>query len=268
VPLVSIIIPCYNQGNLIKETLDSVYCQTFTDYEVIVVNDGSTDTTTTDILNKLDFPRTKVIHTTNQGLASARNNGIKLAQSELILPLDSDDKIHPAYLEKAVSFLKHNPEYRIVYCKAMLFEKKQGIWNIPDYSLSGMLSRNLIFASAFFYKSDWEKAGGYNPNMIYGWEDWDFWLSLIEQGAKPFKLNEVLFYYRIRKGTMAKSITKVKQIKMRAQIFRNHQKLYNDNIEIFFERIMSLERSLIQRLKEDKFRLIRSFLKNTFSQQP
>lgn len=267
-PLVSIIIPCYNQGNLIKETLDSVICQTLTDYEVIVINDGSTDTVTAEILNKLDYPKTKVIHTTNQGLASARNNGIKLAQSELILPLDSDDKIHPAYLEKAVSFLKQNPEYRIVYCKARLFEKKQGIWNIPDYSLSGILSRNLIFASAVFYKSDWEKVGGYNPNMVYGWEDWDFWLSLIEKGAKPFKLDEVLFYYRIRKGTMAKSMTKVKQIKMRAQIFRNHQKLYNDNIEIFFERIMLLERSLIQRLKEDKFRMIRNFLKNTFSKQP
>jgi glycosyltransferase involved in cell wall biosynthesis len=268
VPLVSIIIPCYNQGNLIKETLDSVNCQSFTEYEVIVINDGSTDTTTVDILNKLDFPKTKVYHTTNQGLASARNNGIKLAQGELILPLDSDDKIHPTYLEKAVSILKQYPEYRIVYCKARLFDKKQGIWNIPDYSFSEMLSRNLIFASAVFYKSDWENAGGYNPNMIYGWEDWDFWLSLIEQGAKPFRLDEVLFYYRIRKGTMAKSMTKAKQIKMRAQIFRNHQKLYNDNIEIFFERMMLLERSLIQRLKEDNFRMIHSFFKNTFSQQP
>lgn len=267
-PLVTIIIPCYNQGNLISETLTSIHCQTYNDFEIIIVNDGSTDDFTNNILGNLNFPKTKVIHTSNQGLASARNNGIQLANGDLILPLDSDDKIHPTYVEKAVTFLKQNPDYRIVYCNAELFGAKQGIWNIPDYSFNEMLSRNLIFASAFFYKSDWEKVGGYNPNMVYGWEDWDFWLSLIEQGIQPYKLNEVLFYYRIRKGTMAQSMTKIKQIKMRSQIFRNHQKLYTDNIETIFERMMLLERPFIRRVREDNIRVLAKFLKNTFSQRP
>ncbi|MCI5127611.1 MAG: glycosyltransferase, partial [Candidatus Electrothrix sp. AUS3] len=79
-PRVSVVIPCYNQGIFVDEAIESVLAQTWQDFEIIVVNDGSTDLFTVQHLQQLDFPKTKVIHTDNQGLSSARNNGIHIAQ--------------------------------------------------------------------------------------------------------------------------------------------------------------------------------------------
>lgn len=267
-PLVSIIIPCYNQGNYILETLKSVLDQTFQDYEIIVVNDGSTDEYTNNLLKNLNFPKTKVLTTVNQGLASARNNGIKIASGDIILPLDSDDKIHPEYIEKAVKILRERTDVRIVYCKAQLFGEKKGVWALPEYSFDEMLIRNLIFASAFYYKEDWDKVGGYKSNMISGWEDWDFWLSIIESGVKVYQIPEILFYYRIRKGSMAKKMSMKIQVDMKTQIFRNHQKLFVDNINIIFKKLAILDRSIIQRIKDDKATFFKKSIKNLFSARP
>ena len=94
-PKVSVIIPCYNQGACLEEAVDSVLAQTFQDFEILVVNDGSTDEATIRMLGKYERPKTRVIHTDNQGLAMARNNGIREARGAYILPLDADDKIGP-----------------------------------------------------------------------------------------------------------------------------------------------------------------------------
>lgn len=267
-PLVSIVIPCYNHGIYINDALNSALSQTFNDYEIIIVNDGSTDPYTNDMLKKIDSPKTQVITTKNQGLVSARNTGIAAAKGELILPLDSDDKIYPTYLEKAVRVFQEDPSIGIVYCKARLFGAKKGAWDLPEFTLEELLHRNIFYVGSFFYKKDWHKVNGYNPNMVYGWEDWDFWLSLIELGIKPYKINEILFCYRVRKNSMAQNMTKEIQIKMRSQIFRNHQQLYANNIETIFERMITLERTLFRRIREDNFKLIANFFKNKFSQHP
>ncbi|MCI5167028.1 MAG: glycosyltransferase family 2 protein, partial [Candidatus Electrothrix sp. GM3_4] len=117
-PRVSVVIPCYNQGSFIDETIHSVLAQTWQYFEIIVVNDGSTDPFTVNHLQQLNFPKTRVLHTENQGLSSARNNGIREAQGEYILPLDADDRIGPTYLEQAIRLLDADPELGIVYCKA------------------------------------------------------------------------------------------------------------------------------------------------------
>ena len=104
-PRVSIIMPCYNQGQYVAEAVDSVLGQTFHDFEIIIINDGSTDQETISTLESFDRPKCLILHTTNQGLAAARNNGIREARGEYILPLDADDRIAPTYLEKAVRVL-------------------------------------------------------------------------------------------------------------------------------------------------------------------
>ena len=89
---VSVIIPCYNQGQYIEEAVKSVLAQTYQNFEIIIVNDGSTDEFTNKLLSDYDKQKTKVLHTDNQGLASARNNGIKVAKGKYILPLDADER--------------------------------------------------------------------------------------------------------------------------------------------------------------------------------
>ena len=109
-PKVSVIIPCYNHGEYLDEAVESVLTQTYQNFEIIIVDDGSTDQSTIDLLKVYRKPKTRVIRTDNQGLASARNNGIKEAKGEYILPLDADDKIGKEYLKKAVKILDENED--------------------------------------------------------------------------------------------------------------------------------------------------------------
>lgn len=255
-PDVSIIIPCFNHGQFIHDAIDSVLCQTHDNFEIIVVNDGSTEQHTTDILKKINHPKIKVIHTPNQGLASARNNGIREAQSEIILPLDSDDKISPTYIEKALPVLRKDPTIGIIYCQAKLFGEKHGKWYLPTFSEAEALLRNLIFHCAFFRRCDWEAIKGYNPNMVYGWEDWDFWISIVSLGRRVFRIPEYLHTYRVRNRSMAHSMTDSQKAAMHAQLFLNHQEFFLKHLTGFFQEIHRLqdlsERTLWDRLISDK----------------
>ncbi|MBI5455136.1 MAG: glycosyltransferase family 2 protein, partial [Deltaproteobacteria bacterium] len=182
-PRVSIIIPCFNKGEYLDGSLSSALSQTFRETEAIVVNDGSTDPFTLKKPSEISDPRVRVIHTPQSGLPAAMNNGIREASGEYILPLDCGDRISPEYVELAVRELDKDKAVGIVYSDAGRFGANTGIMEMPEYSRDTMLVRNLIHPSAFFRKADWERAGGYNSNMVYGWEDWDLWLSLIALGA-------------------------------------------------------------------------------------
>ena len=231
-PKVSIIIPCYNQGAYLEEAVRSVLDQTFQDFEILIVDDGSTDEASIRILKGCPWPKTRVIHTENRGLAAARNNGIREARGEYILPLDADDKIGPGYLEDAVRILDRHPDIGIVYSEAAYFGVRTGHWHLPEYTPDQMLFQNLIFCSALFRRADWERAGGYNINMIYGWEDWDFWLSLIQLGVRVYRIPKVHFFYRLRDASMIQDMDEGRQFFMRLHAILNHSDLYRRMAEI------------------------------------
>lgn len=251
-PKVSVIIPCYNQGAFVDEAVESVLAQTFRDFEIIVVNDGSTDEVTNRLLADYRKPQTRVVHTANQGLASARNNGIREASGAYILPLDADDRIAPAYLEKAVEVLDARPEVGIVYCLAETYGAVVGPWPAAEYSLRRMLLGNLIFCSALYRRADWDEVGGYNAAMAVGYEDWDFWLSLIERGRGVYRIPEVLFFYHLKTVSMAKAMDAGKKAKMHQQIIRNHKDLFIENLgpllEIYYRVTASWPYRLLKRL--------------------
>lgn len=267
-PMVSVVIPCFNMGKFIGETLDSVARQTFRDFEVIVVDDGSTDPLTVEILNNLQLPNTKVIHTANQGLPSARNTGIANATGEIIFALDSDDMMAPNYLEKGVAAFRSGSNVGIVYCRFRLFGNKKGIWKLQPYSFNRMLVSNVINANGFFLKSDWQRVNGYNPNMKYGWEDWDFWLSIIELGREVVRIPEVLFYYRIRDRSMHSTMTPEEVVQMRTQLFYNHEDLYRKNIHVLFEHLRVVEKPFADRLREGGLPYLIRGIGNLFRRGP
>ena len=220
--LVSVIIPCYNQGRYLEECLNSVYSSSYDKLEVIVVNDGSTDNSLEEIKALKTKFKFTLIDQINLGPSIARNNGVLASTGKYILPLDADDKISETYIEKAVEVLEQNIKTGIVYCKADFFGEKQGEWMLPSYSFEQMLTQNLIFNCALFRREDFDKTIGYNPNMKEGWEDWDFWLSLIELGLLVDRLDEVGFYYRIRNSSRERSLDKEKITRLRKQIYLNH----------------------------------------------
>jgi glycosyltransferase involved in cell wall biosynthesis len=227
--LVSVIIPCYNQGEFLEECLTSVYDSTYKQVEVIVVNDGSTDNSI-EIISSLNSKfKFTLIDQLNMGASLARNNGVLASKGKYILPLDADDRIGRTYIQNAVIQLESNDKKGIVYCKAEFFGEKEGEWKLPFFSFEQMLTQNLIFNCALFRRQDFDKTLGYNPNMKEGWEDWDFWLSLIELGLEVERLNEVGFYYRIRSNSRERKLDKEKVIRLRKQIYQNHINLYLEN---------------------------------------
>lgn len=240
-PVVSVIMPCYNQGQYVDEAVDSVLRQTFQSFEIIVINDGSTDLFTLERLKSFDKPKTRVLHTDNQGVATARNRGIQEARGRYVLPLDADDCITSFYLEKAVPILDSQQDVGIVYGQGELFGEQSGVWNLPDYQFPEILLTNVIFNSALFRRADWQLVGGYRSNMIYGLEDYDFWLYLIEIGRKVVRLPEVVYLYRQRSDSRNHNIQMQfeQHVECYTQLFRNHMKLYADNIDILFRRYMT-----------------------------
>jgi glycosyltransferase involved in cell wall biosynthesis len=134
-PKVSVIIPCYNQGKYIDEAVDSVLSQTFLDYEIIIVNDGSTDALTNSILKNYNKPKTKVIHTLNNGVSAARNIAIDNSQGEYILPLDADDKIAKDFIELAVNIIESRPDIKIVYSEVKFFGEQKGKWKLAEFDM-------------------------------------------------------------------------------------------------------------------------------------
>ena len=137
-PRVSIVSSCYNHGKYIREMLDSVFAQTFTDYEVIIVNDGSMDGTR-EILEGIVDDRVRMLHMENKGSAMALNRGIREARSPLILNLNADDKIAPNLLEKAVAIFDKHANSGIVHSDVRFFGARAGRFELPPIPMSRCL---------------------------------------------------------------------------------------------------------------------------------
>lgn len=238
-PKVSIIIPCYNQGKYVAEAINSALRQTFKDIEIVCVNDGSTDNSV-EIIKSFENKYKNFIflnNKENRGVIYSRNFAIKNCNGTYILPLDADDIIEPTYVEKAVKILDNNPNIGIVYCKAKIFGNYDKYWNLKPFNKSDILYENCIFCSALFRKSDFLKIGGYNNNMKYGCEDYDLWLSFIEQGLEVFQINEILFSYRQYDATSRTTISLKNKKEIWNNLIKNHINLYL-NDENFLERLI------------------------------
>jgi glycosyltransferase involved in cell wall biosynthesis len=201
---VSIVIPCYNQGALLREALASVeQVRNANLLEVIVVDDGSSERETLTILRHLEAAGYRVVPQPNRGLGAARNAGIRLANGEYILPLDSDNRVRDIYLNEGISILKENPSVQVVYADAQYFGERDGRWEVPEFDLLSLIRTNFIDACALFRKSLWEELRGYDEHMPWmGWEDWDFWLRVASHGGTFTHLPQVGFEYRVRTDSM------------------------------------------------------------------
>ncbi len=199
----SIIVPCYNQEDYIIECLDSVKNQSFLDWECVVVNDGSTDSSLVVIKEyiKNDY-RFVLLDQENQGLASSRNNGIKISKGEYVLPLDGDDLIDSEYLSLALNGFKENPNIKLIHCNVQYFGDRNDTMKLENYSYPQILKGNCIVCSSIYKRSDFDNTSGYDSELIYGYEDWDFWLQLLDEESEVFKIEKEVFFYRQRGNSM------------------------------------------------------------------
>ncbi len=217
-PQISIIIPAYNAQQTILETIASVQEQTFQDWELIVVNDGSKDRTL-EVLRTLNEPRLRVFSYTNGGVCKARDRGFAQAQGEYIAFLDADDLWLPEKLELQLKALQKNPSASVAYSWTCFMdeqpEKVLFHYSAP-YKFTGNVYRQLLISdfihsgsNTLIRKAAIEAVGSFDPNCP-GCADWDYWLRLAAQGEFVVVPKHHILYRR-RAGSMSTNVAKMRR---------------------------------------------------------
>jgi glycosyltransferase involved in cell wall biosynthesis len=230
-PIVSVVIPCYKQAHFLPEAVESVVAQTFGEWEIIIVNDGSPDNTSAvanQLIAKYPGKQIRLVEKANGGLPAARNTGFKAARGKYLLPLDADDKIKPELLAKLVPILDSRPKVGFAYSHIQHFGDVDSEFPLPDFDGPTFVSKdNIGCVCSLVRRTAWEQAGGYNEAMREGYEDWDFWIGCIEHGWEGHCVHEPLFLYR-KSGKSMLADANQKRERLIAQIVVNHPKLYNE----------------------------------------
>lgn len=232
---VTIIITSYNCGEYLKETFDSAKSQTYENIEIIVVDDGSTDETTEEELNNIERQGGIVIRKDNGGVSSARNIGIKESSGKYIIFLDGDDLLEPNYVEEMLKIKEKFPEAGIVYSNTLLFGEKNYIRPLGTPSYDKLLVYNHYFVvTCLLEKKRIEEIYGFDEKMIYGVEDWEFFIRYCYKGMKVVRINKPLFKYRIRKHSRTGSINESirKTLSMRLEVLNNNIDMYAQNPKV------------------------------------
>lgn len=200
--LVSVIIPAYNAECFIADTLESVFAQTYKPIEVIVVDDGSTDTTAEIVRAK--FPQARLFQKPNGGVSSARNLGIRMATGYLVAFLDADDLWLPEKLFKQVNFLSQHPDIAWCYCDCQYFRGNPSNvkykFSMVAHPYQGNILRPLFLGNfissptPLIRREVFERARFFNERIHIG-EDWDMWLRIARSYAMAY-LPEHLALYR------------------------------------------------------------------------
>jgi glycosyltransferase involved in cell wall biosynthesis len=223
-PTISVVIPCYNGGKFLDLPLDSLARQTFRDFEVVIINDGSTDQATKDKLQALDSS-VRVVHQENMGLSAARNTGFREAKADLVLALDSDDQLEPTYLEETLKALQAAPEAGFVVTHIRQVGAAQAIEK-RYVNAFDVLFKNVTGYSMLMRKSAWQAAGGYDETMRDGYEDWEFNLRLISAGVKGIEIPKPLFIYTVSAQGMLMSHSSQRHAGLWRRIRNKHRDLY------------------------------------------
>ena len=203
-PKVSVIIPCYNLGRYLDEAVESVLAQSFQDFEILVVDDGSTDPETCRLLADYRKPRTRIVRSGNRGLPAAKNLGVAHTTGPYICALDADDRADPKLLERSVAALDADPSLAFVSHWLRTFGDETRDWTPASCDFPALLDVNTVNGAALVRRSAVDAAGGFDETMRDGCEDWDLWITLVERGLRGRILPEVLYYYRRRAGSMSK----------------------------------------------------------------
>jgi GT2 family glycosyltransferase len=226
----SVVIPCHDLGELLVEAVASVERTAPDRCELIVVNDGSRQPRTLEVLAALREGGYHVIDQPNSGLAAARNRGIGEARGRYVLPLDADNRLSAGFIASAIQVLDTRPEVGVVYGDRLEFGGRNSRRSIPELDLPTFLWANYIDACAAYRREIWESCGGYDAGALV-WEDWDLWISAAERGWRFHRLPEVTFEYRVRPNSMLRHAERegIRET-VREHIYRKHHEIYAENL--------------------------------------
>lgn len=229
--LLSVIIPYFNMGEYIEETVKSVVKSDYDPMEIIIVNDGSDEPLSVEMLYRLEnrYP-IKVLHKKNEGLARTRNFGAEAAKGEYITFLDADDLVSPDYYRKAIEILEYYENVSFVGCWSKYFgDCAEAIWPTWNPEPPFLLVHNMVNSSALVYRrADFLESGLNDPEMEYGMEDYESVVRMLKEGFRGIIIPEPMFKYRVRRNSMSRGFNRNNMLYLYNLIAEKNRQIYQE----------------------------------------
>jgi len=226
-PEVAIVIPCYRYAEMLPEAVASAVAQTWSNLRIVIVDDGSPDDTAAvaaELIARYPDRRIELLRQTNQGLAAARNAGVRATTSEFVLPLDADDRLEPDAVAVLLQALLDTGADVATPNGRIFGDMDKPLRTLP-VTRRRLIANNCLVYASLYRRSLFDQIGGYGP-IKPGYEDWDFWLSALEVGAGFTHVDAELFWYR-KHGTTMLSVADRHAMRLFATIAANHPSLYS-----------------------------------------
>lgn len=227
--LLSVVIPYYNLGDYLSETLESVLAATYAPCEVLIVNDGSTETKSLEVLRAIEsrkLPHVRILHTENQGLAATRNTGAEAAQGEFLAFVDADDVVEPEFLARAIEVLHRYANVAFVYSWVRYFGEASDIWPTWNAEFPYLLGHNMLAPLAVARRATFLRWARNKPEFEYSIEDFEGWVAFVEAGGIGVSLPQPLVRYRVRAGSMYRSSNRNQLLYLYDLLTQHHPKAY------------------------------------------
>ncbi|RYZ27429.1 MAG: glycosyltransferase family 2 protein [Chitinophagaceae bacterium] len=261
-PFLSVVIPCFNDGKYLPETIAKLSLQTYRKFEIIVVNDGSTDAHTISVLDELSKTEVKVLHKENGRMASARNYGVKHAKGSIIVALDADDYFHPSFFEKAIEVLAKNENVAVVTSYIQLFGEIKKTAKPRGGNEYNFLFSNQCPACAMVRKSVWDAVDGYDEEMKKGYEDWEFYIRITQKGWLIHVIPEKLLFYRQTLKSVHKNDTLTHRGLLVDYVVSKHKKWYIEKLKDLIT-----NEQIVYKNSRVSFQVIATLLKNRITKK-
>jgi glycosyltransferase involved in cell wall biosynthesis len=255
--LVSIIIPTYNRGYILETTIDSVLSQEYPDFEILIVDDGSTDSTEEIVRSKKDARISYIKHDRNKGISSSRNTGLRKARGEYMAFLDSDDLWYPQKLVKQIEVFIKYPKADFVFTNG--YYKKEGDLLFKTDKGSSFLAQDenhfplkdivTLPSSWMFRKSVFEKTGGFDESF-FRWEDGDFFVRAAKV-CRVYFLNEPLVYWR----SPQENLDILEELDARKLFFEKHKNTIILDREYYYRFVKTMGKDYLKRGKKNEARI-------------
>lgn len=252
-PRVAVVVPCYEDGELLVDAVASVARSVDLPHELIVVDDGSRGPGTIAVLDVLEEAGYQVHRRPHAGVAAARNHGFAAARAPFVIPLDADNRLLPGFVQPALSILAEEPAIAAVYGDRVEIGARRGRVEVGPFDARRMVAGNYVDTCAVIRREAWQACGGYDEAMpLQGWEDWDLWLALIARGWALRWLPLPGFEYRVRPGSMLHELERSPDVlRLLPYLLGKHHQLYLETVRGVLEAL----RVAGERADEDRARL-------------
>jgi glycosyltransferase involved in cell wall biosynthesis len=266
---ISIIIPCYNSGSFLLEAIESCHRSIFQEFEVIVVNDGSSEPETLDILSQIEtLDKVRVYHQSNRGASSARNFGVGKSRGEFLLFLDSDNKIRPDYLSRAFEVILRESQLAVVYSHPYFIgavSNQEARFEVKPFNLDSLFAGNYIDMCSLVRKKTFLEVGGFDESheLFFG-EDWDLWIRFALAGWEFHFIDEILFDYRIRQESLMGQVDEKKHQRTLLYLGKKHGPVIHQRYRQYFRVMDQIQKrpfSYFLRILYYRFILRKPFIK-------